>query len=167
MIHRGHYTYIACLLIVKKDSIPDKFHRNHVSEEDYVDYKKLKGPNEKKGRTTLDLNSTLFNLEGTEIYDSSSNEDIEDPEKDPENVRFFKNWVYHGRTHGKGWGVAGAKQGRTAQTRGKAFWTKGMLNTLGLAINGERDALRGRNVSGASKKIPHALSVGTEWQGCV
>ena len=139
--------------LVKRESIPSRFTRNDVSEKDYIDFKKLKGQNV-KGRSSLDLNSTLFNLEDTEIYDSSSDDGVEDAEKDPENVRFFQDWVYHGRNHGRGGGVAGSTKGRVKST-GKAYWTKGMLNTLGLAINGERDALRGRSVSGASKKMYH------------
>ena len=138
--------------IVKKDNIPDTFKRNNVTDAEYVDYKKLKGQN-RKGSSTLDLNS-VFNLEDTEIYDSSTDDEMQDEEKDPENIRFFQNWVYHGRTHGRGGGVAGSKPGRKG-TPGKAYWTKGMLNTLGLAINGERDSLRGRNQTGASKKMYH------------
>ena len=138
--------------LVRKDSIPAKFKRNDVSDQEYIDYKKLKGDNnEQTSRRTLDL----VNMEDTEIYDSTTDEDAEDPEKDPENVRFFQDWVYHGRTHGRGGGVAGGKTRGRGKATGKAYWTKGMLNTLGLAINGERNSLRGKGMSGASKKMYH------------
>lgn len=110
--------------LVTKNSIPQRLK----TDDDRVVPIKY---DDKRKQARFSFNATGNYIEQSELY-----------EDDPENISMFEARM--SRKSGRGGGKAGTNTRR-------ARWTDGMKMTLGHSINCERDRLRGRTVSGASR----------------
>lgn len=136
--------------LVKFGAIPEKF-KPRDNDIEYVDFKPQ--TMKKEDAKGIPFTVTGMSIEKAEIYES----DAED--SDPENINLFLERLNKRSKTGRGGGKAGTTTTRQKKSTDKSKdndkkrvkWTERMLMTLGSAVNGERDRLRGRGVKGASR----------------